>query len=83
MCVCVCRHVWSSALFHGAQPPRSLHRVLLLTCARDLAGAGYLGGAVGRVLGHNFVGDETEPDWKETGRAGWSGDVHTKKNKDG
>lgn len=38
----------------------------------------YIGGAVERVVGHNFTGDETEPA-TGTGQAGWRGDIHDRK----
>ena len=40
--------------------------------------ADYIGGAMQRVMGHNFVGDESEPDWKSTGNSGWTGEIHSK-----
>jgi hypothetical protein len=43
--------------------------------------ADYLGGALSRVMGHNFVSDETEPDWEGTG-SGWKGEIHGR-GKDG
>lgn len=41
----------------------------------------YVGGALERVVGHNFTGDESEPA-VGTGSAGWQGDLHDRK-KDG
>lgn len=38
----------------------------------------YMGGALERVVGHNFTGDETEPN-TGTGQAGWQGDIHDRK----
>lgn len=34
---------------------------------------GYLNEAAERVVGHNFTGDETEPDWSKTGHKGYKG----------
>ncbi len=39
--------------------------------------ASYLGGAMQRLIGHNFVGEETEPNWKATGNSGWTGEIHS------
>jgi hypothetical protein len=50
--------------------------------ARAAREAGYLGSAISRVIGHNFVGDvETEPDWEGSG-SGWTGEIHGR-DKDG
>jgi len=35
----------------------------------------YLNTAAERVVGHNFTGEESEPDWKQLGERGWKGDV--------
>lgn len=40
--------------------------------------AEYLGEAVQNLAGHNFTGDDTEPP-KNTGAAGWKGDIHDRK----
>lgn len=40
--------------------------------------ADYVMGALERVVGHNFTGDDTEPN-TGTGQAGWKGDIHDRK----
>jgi hypothetical protein len=45
---------------------------------RDADVMDYVGGALERVVGHNFTGDETEPP-TTTGSAGWKGDIHDRK----
>lgn len=43
---------------------------------------GYLNDAAERVVGHNFKGDETEPDWSKQGHKGYSGDRRKKHGDD-
>lgn len=42
----------------------------------------YVGKALERVVGHNFRGDASEPEWPKSGVDGWKGDIHGR-GKDG
>eukprot|EP00879_Flechtneria_rotunda_P000873 GHRR01001000.1.p1 GENE.GHRR01001000.1~~GHRR01001000.1.p1 ORF type:complete len:151 (+),score=30.31 GHRR01001000.1:127-579(+) len=46
--------------------------------APEASEADYLGGAVQNLVGHNFKGDDTEPD-VNTGATGWKGDIHDRR----